>query len=74
MKTAFTAVPAKFGMIVGENLRLRGPEPMRGFKLIRGRSKVCWKAESAWRFQGRAVGRVCLAPGMEKGRTRVSPA
>ena len=36
IKTPSTAVQAKFGILVGENLRLRGPEPMRSLKPMHG--------------------------------------
>ena len=32
IETSATTVQAKLGILVGENLRLRGPEPMRGLK------------------------------------------
>src|SRR5208282_3801397 len=35
IETPATAVQAKLGILVGKNLRLRGPEPMRGLKAMR---------------------------------------
>src|SRR5208282_1636886 len=36
IEMASTAVQAKFGILVGKNLRLRGPEPMRGLQAMGG--------------------------------------